>query len=166
MRLPLPTALDPHTSPLVTYLNDHLAGSTVGLDLCRRAAAEHEGTELGAFLAKLAGEIEADRGALHEIMDAIGAPADRVKVAVAWAGEKATRMKLMVMSSVSPLEEIEMLLIGITGKLALWRALREIAPSEPRLPLPRIEALIARAEQQVADVEKHRLEAARTSLLP
>ena len=36
---------------LAVYLNDHLAGSTAIVELVRRAAREHEGTELGGFLA-------------------------------------------------------------------------------------------------------------------
>ena len=38
---------------LAVYLNDHLAGSTAIVELVRRAAREHEGTELGGFLARL-----------------------------------------------------------------------------------------------------------------
>ena len=36
------------------YLNDHLAGPTGGVELARRAAGGHEGTDLGAFLSRLA----------------------------------------------------------------------------------------------------------------
>ena len=165
MRVPLPTALDPDVGPLETYLNDHLAGSTVGLDLCRRAAVEHEGTDLGAFLTRLADEIDEDRQALQEIMEGVGASADRIKVALAWAGEKGSRLKLMVLSSVSPLEELEMLMLGVSGKRALWRALLEIAPQEPRLPAARLDALHERADRQVSELEQRRISAAREALI-
>ena len=37
------------------YLNDHLAGATLGVELSRRAAREHRGTEVGAcFLSRVA----------------------------------------------------------------------------------------------------------------
>ncbi len=45
------------TSLQSIYLNDHLAGSTAVIELVRRAAREHENTELGAFLTHLAVEI-------------------------------------------------------------------------------------------------------------
>ena len=35
---------------LAIYLNDHLAGSTAGVELARRTAHENDGSELGAFL--------------------------------------------------------------------------------------------------------------------
>ena len=43
------------------YLQDHLAGSTAGLELARRTRGANEGTEYGPPLAKIADEIEADR---------------------------------------------------------------------------------------------------------
>ena len=35
------------TNSLSGYLNDHLAGETLGLELARRASSEHEGERLG-----------------------------------------------------------------------------------------------------------------------
>ena len=58
---------------LAIYLNDHLAGSTVGVELARRARGSNDGTELGEFLATLAAEIEEDRDTLGEVMGAVGA---------------------------------------------------------------------------------------------
>ncbi|HEV7462127.1 MAG TPA: hypothetical protein VGN78_16460, partial [Solirubrobacteraceae bacterium] len=45
--------------------------------------------------------------------------------------------------------ELESLLGGVEGKLGLWRALRIIAPSEPRLDASQIAELFARAEHQI-----------------
>ena len=58
---------------LAIYLNDHLAGSTVGVELARRARGSNDGTELGEFLATLAAEIEEDRDTLGEVMGSVGA---------------------------------------------------------------------------------------------
>src|SRR4051812_31853792 len=52
---------------LPIYLNDHLAGSTFGRDLARRAAGANRDTELGDFLAELASQIEADRALLKDV---------------------------------------------------------------------------------------------------
>ena len=52
---------------LAVYLNDHLAGSTAIVELVRRAAREHQGTELGGFLTRLGAEISQDRQALRRV---------------------------------------------------------------------------------------------------
>jgi hypothetical protein len=152
---------------LATYLNDHLGGATAGVELVRRAARENEGSELGAFLSELAVEIAADRDTLEAIMGELDVKADRAKVAAGWAIEKLGRLKpnaqLRGYSPLSPLVELEGLLVGIQGKLAMWRALAEIADARG-LDRARLEALAARAEGQQADVERYRLEVARRAL--
>ena len=152
---------------LATYLNDHLAGATAGVELSRRAARENEGSEFGAFLSELAVEIAADRDTLEAIMGELGVKPDRAKVAAGWAVEKVGRLKpnaqLRGYSPLSPLVELEGLLVGIQGKLAMWRALAEIT-DEVGLDRARLEALAARGEGQQADVERHRLEVARQAL--
>jgi hypothetical protein len=150
---------DTPTRILAVYLNDHLAGATVAVELARRASGEHEGSELGTFLARLATEIAEDRNALRRVMDTAGARPDLAKVAVAWMGEKVGRLKLngriLGRSPLSPVVELEVLTIGITGKLLLWRLLRE-----HRLPgsgAVDLDDLIARAERQREEVEEHRI---------
>ena len=147
------------------YLNDHLAGSVVGVELARRAAGENEHSELGGFLANLAKEIEADRGALMGLMDDLGVRKDPAKRAGAWAVEKAGRLKpngqLRGYSPLSRLVELEGLALGVTGKLALWRSLRAMADEEPKLDGAALERLAERAKQQQIAVEEHRIEAAR-----
>ncbi len=149
------------------YLNDHLGGSIVGVELARRAAHQNEGSEFGAFLADLAKEIEADRGALMAIMDDLGVRKDPVRRVLGWAGEKVGRLKLNGQlrgySPLSRLEELEGLALGVTGKLALWKALRLVAEDEPRLAAHPLERLLERAEQQQREIEERRLSAARLS---
>ncbi len=146
---------------LAIYLNDHLAGSTVGVELARRARGSNEGTELGDFLAGLAVEIEEDRATLEEVMEAAGAGRDRLKVIGAWAGEKAGRLKLngswLSYSPLSRVVELEGLRLGVEGKACLWRMLRDL--SDPRLSGFDFDALLARAERQRDELELRRLEA-------
>lgn len=152
---------------LATYLNDHLGGATAGVELVRRAARENAGSELGAFLSDLAAQIEADREALKAIMGELDVKADRAKVAGGWAAEKVGRLKpnaqLRGYSPLSPLVELEGLLVGIQGKLGLWRALAEIADALG-LDRVRLQELAAGAETQQADVERHRIDVARRAL--
>jgi hypothetical protein len=149
------------TDPLNIYLNDHLAGSTFGLELARRARGENEGTEYGDFLAGLEREIEEDRGELEAIMASLGIGKDRLKSTAAWAGEKVGRLKLngrlVGYSPLSRVLELEGLLGGVQGKLALWRALRELAPGDSRLDEPALDRLVIRAEHQLEGLrEQHR----------
>jgi len=154
-------------SLLATYLNDHLAGSTVGVELARRARGSNEGSPLGDFLAELAIEIDEDREALKEVMAAVGAGQDRIKVAGAWAGEKVGRLKpngrLLGYSPLSRVVELEGLRLGVEGKACLWRMLRELG--DPRLDGFDFDALIARAERQRDGLEQRRLKAGRLALL-
>jgi hypothetical protein len=152
---------------LATYLNDHVLGATLGTELVRRAARENHGSELGEFLAGLAQEIDDDRDTLLALMRELGVKLDRLKVAAGWTGEKLGRLKpnaqLRGYSPLSPLVELEGLLIGIQGKLAMWRVLAEVA-QDVGLDRARLEALATRAERQQADVERHRLDVGRRAL--
>ena len=155
---------------LPIYLNDHLAGSTLGVETARRAASENEGRPpLGEPLARLAREIDEDRDALKSIMAALGVRADVLKTAAAWAGEKAGRLKLNGQirgySPLSPLVEVEALLLGVNGKLSLWRTLRELAPHEPRLDADRLAELEARAVGQRDALDELRREAGARALI-
>ena len=150
------------------YLQDHLAGSTGGVELARRASGGAEGTTYGDALAKLADEIEADRRALESIMDKFGFGADRAKNLAFWVAEKAGRLKpngqLTGASPLSRLVELEGLLTGINGKLSLWRSLLEIAPNEPRLDEESLRQLVERGQEQLDIVEGLRDRAAGEAL--
>jgi hypothetical protein len=146
------------------YLQDHLAGATAGLELARRTRGANEGSEYGPPLAKIADEIEADRRALQGVMEDLGFGRDKLKNVAAWGLEKVGRLKLNgEITGYSPLSrmvELEGLLTGITGKWGLWVALLQIAPSEPRLEVARLERLRDRAEEQRETVEGLREKAA------
>jgi hypothetical protein len=159
-----------HNAYLGIYLNDHLAGSTSGIGLARRARAANEGTPLGEFLARLEREIAEDREALEGIMRDLGVRPNPAKVAGGWAAEKLGRLKLNgQLRGYSPLSrvvELEGLMMGITGKLGGWRALATAADTEPRLDRAQLERLAERAERQRDETEEHRVAAARTAFAP
>ena len=146
------------------YLNDHLAGSTVGLELVKRAVGSNKEGELGDFLATLAQEIDADRESLRAIMKRLEYGEDIPKKLTAWMAEKLGRLKpngqLTGYSPLSRVVELEGLALGITGKLALWKALHALASGEPRLDAAELDRLRERAERQRDGVERHRVRAA------
>lgn len=138
---------------LAIYLQDHLAGATLGVELAHRAASENAGRPVGEALEALAVEIEQDRESLTSIMGALGVPPDRLKNAAAWVGEKAGRLKLngrlASYSPLSPVLELEGLIAGVNGKRALWHTLRSVAEDDPRLEAMRLQELITRADRQL-----------------
>lgn len=136
------------------YLNDHFGGSTGGVEMARRARDANEGTEFGAPLATVCREIEEDRATLEKVMEELGIDRSRVKPLLAWLGEKVGRLKpngqLGGYSPLSRVIELETLVLGITGKLRLWRLLDRVLDGESAADLP---ALAARAEAQRDQVE-------------
>jgi hypothetical protein len=145
-------------SPLATYLNDHLAGSAVMLEIAQRLARRHAGTELGTFLNELVGEVREDRRALEDVMAQAGVGREQPKQALAWVTEKIARLKLddrlLRRSTPTTLLDLETLELGITGKELLWRVLAAL-PAAPTAGHS-LDELIARAERQRAGVETHR----------
>jgi len=156
----------PTTDKLAIYLNDHLAGATAGVELARRVARQNKGTAYYETLEQLAAEVEDDRRALLELMGRLSIGRDRLKVALAWGGEKAGRLKLngelVRYSPLSRLEELEILTLGVQGKLALWQALNALDGS--RLHGVDLDALIARARSQARQLDRLRTRAAQEAL--
>jgi hypothetical protein len=150
-------------------LNDHLAGSTVGAELARRAAGANEGNEYGTFLATLADEIHEDRESLKDIMRRLEYGEDIPKKVGAWTAEKLGRLKpngqLRGYSPLSRVVELEGLTLGITGKLALWKSLQELTHEETRLEAEELGRLRERAESQQREIEGYRLRAVREAYL-
>jgi hypothetical protein len=150
---------------LATYLNDHLAGSVAALGLLDHLVETTGGTRHEAFFRDLRVEVAADQDVLRTLLEKLSAPESTLRKAGAWLMEKAARAKLRVDgsagSAMERLEALEALLLGITGKRALWLAL---AASVAPLENVDFAMLIGRAEQQIETVEAKRIEAAREAI--
>jgi hypothetical protein len=149
------------------YLNDHLAGSTVGVELARRLRESNEDEpEFGPELAEICAEIEADRETLKAVMDRFGVGQSKLKPLAALTGERLGRLKpngqLRGYSPLSRLYELEILQIGVAGKRCLWRALEQ-AHSEDLAGFD-LGVLIARAAGQLRRLEALHLKAASLAL--
>lgn len=154
------------TSPerlLEIYLADHAAAATAGLELARRVARSNASSPFGEALQRLADEIEHDRRTLKRVVAELGFRESRAKEALAWAGERAARLKpngqLTGYSPLSRVLELEALSVGIAGKLALWQSLQTLPHVRERLPDVDLEELAARAQRQRDEVEKQRRQA-------
>jgi hypothetical protein len=153
------------TKYLAIYLNDHLAGSVAGVELARRATDHHAGTAAVKVLAGVRDEIEADRQTLRDLMSALDIGTSHYKPIAAWVLERLGRLKpnghLLSESPLSSVVEFEGLLLGVTGKMLLWRALDASLETVPGFDFT---ALAERAESQRERLEGLRLEAVAQAL--
>jgi hypothetical protein len=150
---------------LRVYLSDHLAGSMAGSRLARRLADGERDGPAGPALAKLADEIEADRHDLVRLVDELGIEPRRYKQAFAWVAERVARLKLngrlVRRSPLTPLVEMESLLVALRGKLAGWETVRSVFGARPVDTID-LDRLIARGATHLETLgELHRAAAVR-----
>jgi hypothetical protein len=147
------------------YLNDHLAGSVVAVELLEHLEAAHKGMPMESFAAQLRTDIEADRQELKALMDRLGVAESYTRKASAWLAEKVTQLKLVVDDPADGdlrlFESLEALSLGIEGKRALWLTLSSAAEVAPDLRVADYVRLVRRAEEQRSRVESVRLEFAK-----
>jgi hypothetical protein len=151
---------------LVTYLQDHLAGSQFALALLDDLSRQTTDRETAECAALLRQEIQMDQQALEGFLNRL--PADRsvLKEATAWISQKASRQKLELDDPFGLFEAVELLTLGVLGKIALWDALRELSKIDRLDSDFKLEELLARARTQHDMLESLRLRLARKSLAP
>jgi hypothetical protein len=152
---------------LAIYLNDHLAGATLGVEMARRLRSSNEGdAEFGQPLARLCAEIEGDLEALVSLMEQLNVKRDPVKPAFAKVAEKLGRLKpngrLRSYSPLSRVLELEFLSGLVGGKLQLWNALEQSYGES--LPGFDFHDLAARADSQGQRLEDLHLAATQRAL--
>jgi hypothetical protein len=151
---------------LATYLNDHLAGSLIAIEILEHL--ETEALDLMRDLDALKAEVEADRRQLKGLMDRLGITESRVRKVTGWIAEQVTEAKFEAddesLGTFRRLERLEALAVAIDGKSALWGALNSAAELAPELRGVDYEDLAQRAREQRSRVEIPRLQAARLAL--
>ncbi|MHA5053690.1 hypothetical protein [Streptomyces sp. SD15] len=151
------------TDLLGIYLNDHLAGATLGVDRVRSlAGAEAErDPALADAVRPIADEIAEDRADLLRIMRSLDVPVRRYKIVAGRLAERAGRLKangrLVRRSPLAPMLELELLRLGVEGKAAGWRTLRRLADADNRLDPVHLDSLLVRADRQLETLEQLRL---------
>ena len=153
---------------LTVYINDHLTGSVVAVELLM--ALERTHAHIEPALAALRADVEQDQAELKALMDRLNIAESRVRKIGGWLAEKATQLKIRIVDrsggALRLLESLEALSLGIEGKLALWRALKAAADLSPELECSDYERLIKRASEQRSRAEALRLNAAIAALRP
>lgn len=148
---------------LESYLNDHFAGSVSALELIAHWAHVHKDKPLGRFFADIETQVKADQNRLSEVMHCLGIEESKVRQAGAWAAEKIARVRLIIAGdeagSLGLVLTLEGLIMGVTGKKLLWRALA--AANLPQLNGYDFEELQRHAGEQIERIEAERLRAVR-----
>ena len=141
---------------LSIYLRDHHAASAGGVALARRALGPEHPT---------AQQIARDRETLEEVMRQLAISPSAAKVGLVRMAERLGRLKLngtlFKRSPLSPIVELEVLVVGIRGKEALWTALLAADLSLQDIDLY---ALVASARMQTREVDEQRLRAVTDTL--
>ena len=155
---------------LETYLNDHLAGSVVALELLDTLEKDGARTAQASILADVHADILADRQELEAFMTQLGLEVSKTRKATGWLIEKLSEVKLRLDDAgdgaLRRLEALETVSLGIAGKHALWQALATAAEDAPELSGLDYARLTRRAETQREAVERLRLLAAKEALGP
>jgi len=145
------------------YLNDHLAGASLGSDLAAQIRDREEGSARGELMARLAAEIEEDRQTLVELMEAMDVSQNPVKQVGGWLAEKASRVKFSGAMSGEPDQSafmaLESLRLGVAGKKCLWLALKQVELDYEQLRAVDLDRLIERATVQEHELERERMAA-------
>ena len=150
------------------YMSDQLALGVVWRELARRALGAAEGTPDADVLRPVADAIAEDVATFAQMMRRLGFSTRTPKVAAAILAERAGRLKLngriVRRSPLSRFQELDVLVMGIEGKVVLWQNLRAGAGLDARLPDVDFDRLIERAREQRARLEPLHAHAAREAL--
>lgn len=154
---------------IISYLNDHVAGSVGAIELLDHLVKINEGQAMGKFFAELRADIEADQKVLQGLIQRFKANESAVRKAGAWIAEKFARVKIKTggekPGDLGLLQALEVLVLGITGKQLLWRSLAAALGESPLLKGVNLSELEERAITQIERVEAKRLDAAREAFL-
>jgi len=153
---------------LGVYLNNHLTGATGGVEMFRRVAQQHAGSDRGVELTRLADEVAADRDTLLDIMRRLEVSQNKALTSLGWLGEKAGRLKpngyVLRRSPLSDVVELEALRVAVAAKHAGWQILRAVAVHDSRVTRQEVERLLERAEDQSERLYKLHLRVAEEQL--
>jgi hypothetical protein len=144
---------------LAIYLHDHYAGSHFAIELLDSIHDQYSAEPLGDFARRISEEIEQDRHVLRHLIETAGKSHLDAAEVLGWFSEKVSQLKMRRDHSggLGTFEALEMLTLGIQGKIGLWTALPEIRKVDPRIPDLDFATLLARAQTQYNQVEEQRL---------
>ena len=149
------------SDPLITYVNDHIGGARIAIHLLEAMRDQHDDQNFRDLASVLLPAIRDDDHVPRIIAERIGPGPSPIKEGGRWIREKAGWLKLGHTGSTdfAMFESLELLVLGIHGKLCLWKTLLVVSSTDSRLHGFDFEALSCRA------LERNRLHLARTIFL-
>ncbi len=148
-----------HTQ-LRRYLEDHVAGADVGLRIASRLEHDYPGTQVAVVMARMSGDIRAERAIVVDALGRLDAPPDPVRRAMGLVGSLGRLAgSLPFVPGPSLLEDLEALAVGVWGKRLLWGALGRVQESEGGFDGIDLDALASAAEEQEKELLELRQEA-------
>jgi hypothetical protein len=147
---------------LGAYLHSHLIAAAAGERLFEQATKTWKDTPYGDSLARLTGEVGADKAALYGIAEGLGLAIPTYKKPFAWVGAH-----LASLGPLNPLHgkggatghlELEALVTAVTGKSLLWKTLVILSRTDPRIGQDKVAHLLDRATEQLRELENLLLE--------
>lgn len=142
---------------LESYLNDHLAGSVIGLEVARRCAGRADDPELAVSMSQIATEIEQDQAYLLDVIRELGFRRSMTKSAMAVVGSWASWGRSVLSDrGLTELEDLETLCIGVWGKRLLWGTLGRLAVWEGAFDKAALDRLAQKAEAQEKELMRLR----------
>ncbi len=165
---PIPDSSGPGRHKLLRiYLADHHAGSIGGLALARRLA-RRDG-EVGSTVSVVLGHIQEDKRALLRLLGRVGGTRHRAKETAVVLAERLGRLKLngrlIGRSPLTPVLELEAMVLAIEGRRRLWLTMTQLArDSYPDWDIDDLRRRANRAEADAAAVDRIRGAAAGAAL--
>ena len=157
------------TEHLVTYLNDHLAGAVAALEVLEHIIEQHATNAAVPTLQRIKTDIEADRRELEMLVERLGGRESVTRKAVGWLSERVLRLKLRVddprNGALRLFESVEMISLGVDGKLGLWRVLASLRDGVAELNALDVDRLVRRAREQRVALEQTRCQLAREAFI-
>src|SRR6185436_3699673 len=103
------------------------AGAKYALSLLNDLTEQTVDRDAAQLAKTLFPEIEADRVVLEQFITSVGGDPSAIKEATAVVLQKTGQLKLSLDEPLGVFEAVELLTLGVTGKIALWNALQAIS---------------------------------------
>lgn len=153
---------------LAIYLNDHLAGAVGALEMIAHVGDVHAHLVDAGVLGEIEKDIEEDHAVLEQLMERLSISRSHTRRAVGWLAERVARLKMAADDPTDgafrAFESLEIISLGVEGKISLWTALTAAAGTNPILSGLDYPRLIERARTQRRKLERLHEQAARDAL--
>lgn len=142
------------------YLNDHLAGAAGGTVLVTKLAESTIDNAENLFFTDLKEKIERDRQLLTEMIIEAGLKVGTIRHSVGAVISRVGVWRMendgLELGELGRFEMIELLAVGIHGKLLLWKTLEEVSSSYPTWSGRNFGSFVKEAAEQEAGIEIYR----------